>query len=467
MLIEIPACHPSQERFLSETKRFNCLVAGRRWGKNVVALHRLAPLALTSQPVGFFSPSYKLLAESWRDFKALLGPAITRCSETEKRIELIGGGVIEFWSLHDDENAGRSRKYRHVVIDEAGQVGNLEQVVNNAIRPTLTDLVGSMDLMGTPRGRGYFYRCYCKGQDPEQTDWMSWRFPSSDNPHLPPGEIEQARKDLPDRVFRQEMLAEFMDDAGGVFRSVMEAIDIGRTQNAEDAAQPIDVAFGAQQRYGKVREPKRQRQAAFKDVWGRPDRDETPVPWERYSDRDPINDPPEEPPKKPERPEAVTYSMGIDLARINDFTVVTVIDSTGRQVYFDRWNKTSWARSVSGIVDVANRFKPHIYCDSTGIGDAIFEQLERAGLYVSPFVFTNSSKKQLMDGLAGMIEQHKIRLMDIPVQTGELVNYEYRVTAARNVQMTAPDGEHDDCVCALALAAWGIGTGGFWSAGAY
>jgi hypothetical protein len=45
MLIEIPACHPSQERFLSETRRFNCLVAGRRWGKNIVSLHRLAPLA--------------------------------------------------------------------------------------------------------------------------------------------------------------------------------------------------------------------------------------------------------------------------------------------------------------------------------------------------------------------------------------------------------------------------------------
>jgi Terminase RNaseH-like domain len=245
----------------------------------------------------------------------------------------------------------------------------------------------------------------------------------------------------------------------------MEAIDTGRTQNADAVADPVDQEYGSQQRYGKVRELKRQRQAAFKDVWGRPDRDETPVPWERYSDRDPINDPPVEPARQPERPQSVTYSMGVDLARINDFTVVTILDSAGRQAYWDRWNKTSWARSVSGIVDVANRFKTHIYVDSTGIGDAIFEQLERAGLYVEPFVFTNSSKKQLMDGLAGMIEQGKLRLMDIPVQTGELVNYEYRMTAARNVQMTAPDGEWDDCVCALALAAWGIGTGGGYNPG--
>jgi hypothetical protein len=102
---------------MRSTARFNVLCAGRRFGKNVVALHRLAPLALTGWPVGFFSPTYKLLAESWRDFKALLSPAIARCSETEKRIEFVGGGVLEFWSLHDDENAGRSRKYKRVVID--------------------------------------------------------------------------------------------------------------------------------------------------------------------------------------------------------------------------------------------------------------------------------------------------------------------------------------------------------------
>lgn len=423
----------------------------------MVALHRLAPLALTGQPVGFFSPSYKLLAESWRDFKTMLAPAITRCSEQDKRIELIGGGVIEFWSLHDDDNAGRSRKYKRVVIDEAGQVSNLEQVVNNAIRPTLTDLVGDMDLMGTPRGRGFFYRCYCRGQDPEQPDWMSWIFPSSDNPHLPPGEIEQARKDLPDRVFRQEYLAEFMDDAGGVFRSVMEAVDIGRTQNTEELFKQIDDQFGEQQRYDKIHEVKRRRRARFRDSSGFWDGDDDPAPWEREDD---------DAPKEKERDrsrDVVTYSMGIDLARIHDFTVVTILDSTGRQVYWDRWNKVSWERSISGILDVASRFKPHIYCDATGIGDAIFERLERAGLYVSPFVFTNSSKKQLMDGLAGMIEQRKIRLLDIPVQTHELQNYEYKMTASRNVTMSAPEGEWDDAVCALALAAWGIGTGAGWS----
>jgi hypothetical protein len=406
--IEIPACHPSQERFLGEAKRFNVLVAGRRFGKNVVALHRLAPLALTGWPVGFFSPSYKLLAESWRDFKTMLEPAIVRCSEQEKRIELRGGGVIEFWSLHDDDNAGRSRKYKRVVVDEAGQIANLEHVFNNAIRPTLTDLVGDADLMGTPRGRGFFWRCYCRGQDPEQPNWGSWRFPSSDNPHLPPGEIEQARLELPDRVFRQEYLAEFLDDAGGVFRNVHAAIDKGRTNAVEAKARAAPVEPCAR---------------------------------------------PSGPYRK--REEKALYFMGLDLARVNDFTVVSILDSTGKQVYWDRWNQISWERQISGILEVAKKFNPYIFVDATGIGDPIFERLKKSSLRVTPFHFTNASKTELIDNLAGAIEQGKIRLLDEPVQTGELVNYEYKVTASRNVTMSAPEGEHDDCVIALALAYFG------------
>ena len=106
-----------------------------------------------------------------------------------------------------------------------------------------------------------------------------------------------------------------------------------------------------------------------------------------------------------------------------------------------------------GIVNVAERFKPYIYVDATGIGDAIFEQLKGKGLSIEPFVFTNASKTQLMDHLASQLENGSIRLMDIPVQEGELINYEYRLTPSRNVIMSAPEGEFDDCVCALALAA--------------
>lgn len=54
-------------------------------------------------------------------------------------------------------------------------------------------------------------------------EWHSWRFPTADNPFIPPSEIDAARDGLPERIFLQEYEAEFLDDAGGVFRGVMAA----------------------------------------------------------------------------------------------------------------------------------------------------------------------------------------------------------------------------------------------------
>jgi Terminase RNaseH-like domain len=414
--IDLPALHASQRKALDECRRFNALCAGRRWGKNVWGITRLAEFALKGYPVALFSPTYRVLGDSFRELVGVLAPVTLRKSEVEKRIELKGGGSVEAWSL-DDENAGRSRRYKHVVIDEAAHISNLEAAFNGSIRPTLTDLQGSADLISTPKGRGFFYRCWCRGQDPEQPEWMSWTFPSSTNPILSPDEIEAARAQLPERVFSQEYLAKFMDDAGGVFRKVAEAIDRGRTPQVQEA----DNYAGEQH-------------------------------WEfrrRYGDYPSIG-----------------YSMGLDLGRHHDFTVVCILDSNCKQVYFDRWSGVSWSRQISGIVHVAERFKPYIYVDATGVGDAIFEQLRNKGLYVQPFVFTNTSKTQLMDNLASVIENGGVRLMDIPVQEGELINYEYLLTPSRNVIMSAPEGEFDDCVCSLALAAWGVKRGCY-SAGAY
>jgi len=38
------------------------------------------------------------------------------------------------------------------------------------------------------------------------------------------------------------------------------------------------------------------------------------------------------------------YACGVDLARYQDFTVVTVLDDQGKQVYHDRYNLISWDR---------------------------------------------------------------------------------------------------------------------------
>jgi terminase large subunit-like protein len=200
-----------QRRVLREARRFNVLCCGRRWGKSTLGLELATRPLLAGQPVGWFAPTYKLLLESWRDVERVLRPVTRRRNEVERRLELITGGVLEFWTL-EDENAGRSRKYARAIVDESGLVKGLLERWQAAIRPTLADLGGDGWLMGTPKGHGDFEALYQRGG--ELREWASWQRPTDDNPVIAPDEIAAMRDELGARLAAQELDAEFIDDAG-------------------------------------------------------------------------------------------------------------------------------------------------------------------------------------------------------------------------------------------------------------
>lgn len=211
--------HAGQDQLTAQAKRFNVVVCGRRWGKSTDAIGRAVEPLLRGKPVGWFNPTYPNLTESWRTVANALEPITARRSEQEHRIECVTGGVLECWSL-DAPDSARGRAYARVIGDELAMARLLEMAWQNVIRPTLTDYEGDAWLYSTPRGRNFFHALYQRGQDTTYPDWRSWRFPSSANPHLPKGEIEVARRELPERVFAQEYLAQFLEDSGGVFRNV-------------------------------------------------------------------------------------------------------------------------------------------------------------------------------------------------------------------------------------------------------
>ena len=216
--------HPGQDRLLREARRFNVGSMGRRWGKSVLAELLMTETAgERGDRVGYFAPTYKLLAETWRDLDADLGPVLIERSLTERRMKMLTGGVIEMWSL-EDVDAGRSRRYNRVIIDEAGLVKHLGDTWERAIRPTLADLEGDAWFLGTPKGRNFFWQAWQRGQDHvAYPDWNSWQMPTSVNPWIKPAEIEAMRQSMTERSFRQEILAEFLEDGGGVFRFVRES----------------------------------------------------------------------------------------------------------------------------------------------------------------------------------------------------------------------------------------------------
>jgi hypothetical protein len=221
-----------------EARRFNVLDCGRRFGKTTLGIDVLVPPALAGYPVAFFSPTYKMLADVWRDMSFALQPVTQRISVQEHRIELVTGGVLDMWSL-DDANAGRGRKYKRVVIDEAAMVAKLEEAWNAAIRPTLTDYQGDAWFLSTPKGYNFFRTIFAWGQDAAYPEWRSWQMPTSANPFISATEIEAARQGSPERYFAQEYEAIFLQDGGGVFRRVAEAATAERQEQALEGHQYV------------------------------------------------------------------------------------------------------------------------------------------------------------------------------------------------------------------------------------
>lgn len=218
----LPRPHDAQQRMLDESKRFNVEVCGRRFGKTTLDINEAAPMLLEGYPVGGFFPTYKMLSETWRQFVEVFAPLRKSKNEQEHRMELVTGGVLEMWSM-DAADTARGRKYKRVFIDEAAMIPNLMDIWNAVIRPMLIDLKGDAFIKSTPKGLNGFWQMYQLGQDQRNSEWKSWQFPTAANPYIPASEVEAMRLTMPEIIFRQEVLAEFIDDQGSVFRRVQEA----------------------------------------------------------------------------------------------------------------------------------------------------------------------------------------------------------------------------------------------------
>ena len=231
--------HTAQAQVFAERGRFNVVCAGRRWGKTEFGIERSAETMLGNPAkdiapgrVGFFSPSYKVLAECWRDVSRALRPATARHNDTEHRLELLTGGSLEMWTLQD-KDAGRSRFYDRVFVDEAAMVPGLIGIWNEAIRSTLMQTGGDAWFFSTPKGRNDFMTMWQWGQagDKHIDGWQSWRFPSGANPYLPAEEIEAMRLEMPRRAFEQEVEAKFIDEVEGALWKQTD-IDAARLSSA-------------------------------------------------------------------------------------------------------------------------------------------------------------------------------------------------------------------------------------------
>ena len=259
--ITLPKLHAGQLCIKKERKRRNVICCGRRFGKNILLQDLAVETALgEAAPVGWGAPVYKQAQDDFRTLENILTPVIKRKSASDMQIELLNGGVIEFWSLDNPKTAGsiRGKKYRRFIVNEAGIVADLLNIRNFVILPTLIDLRGDEYHAGTPKGMNGFFNLFGQVGD----DWARWQMSSYQNPHVPPDELDALKPVMTERAFQQEIMAQFLEDGGGVFRGVQSAtgskwldageagrayvigVDWGRTEDATVFA-VLDTEAGA------------------------------------------------------------------------------------------------------------------------------------------------------------------------------------------------------------------------------
>lgn len=153
------------------------------------------------------------------------------------------------------------------------------------------------------------------------------------------------------------------------------------------------------------------------------------------------------------------YQMGVDLAKYQDYTVITVIDLHNFKVHKqERFNQIDWNLQKARIEATYLRYgKPITYMDGTGIGDPLIDDLIKRGMTnIISYKFTEQSRKDLLTNLQLQLETAKIGIPDSEVLISELQSFHYEMNENGKTKIVVPEGLHDDCVFSLALATYNL-----------
>jgi hypothetical protein len=218
--------------------RYKVLRCGRRFGKTEFGKIWISQGLVQGWECAWLAPQHKIWSEAYVEIKDILRPLWDSGSMGSSVIRLRNGGRLDFWTL-GNEIAGRSRRYRRVVIDEAAFTkngdnkidGSMMEIWEKAIKPTLFDYEGEVLVCSNSAGKNpdnFFYNI-CT--DPKY-GFGEYHATTRDNPTLPKRAPDESLsvwserrdqllagliKDNDPLVYQQEYLAEFVDWAGVAF----------------------------------------------------------------------------------------------------------------------------------------------------------------------------------------------------------------------------------------------------------
>lgn len=368
-----------QKAIIDSPARYTVTEASTKIGKTASHIVWAAEEALklgNNQSVWWVAPVYKQAEIAFNRMRSQISDkSFFKVNESKLRLTTPTGSIIQFNSAEKPDNLYGEDVYA-AVFDEFTRA---REEAWFALRSTLTKTKGKCKLIGNVKGKknwGYRLAQRAKAGEEGYEYFKITAYDAVEAGILDLEEIEQAKKDLPELVFRELYLAEASDDGSNPFG--YEAI---RRNIASLSGNPV-------------------------------------------------------------------RSFGIDLAKSHDYTAIVGLDEYGHVAYFDRFQK-DWRQTKETILSLPN--VPTVI-DSTGVGDPIVEELQRARQGIEGFKYGGNSKQQLMEGLAVAIQNDELKYPEGHITT-ELEMFEFTYTRT-GVRYEAPQGMHDDCVNALALANW-------------
>lgn len=232
-----------QQQVSDDSARFRVIAAGRRWGKSWLSMNELAKHCVQpNQRVLYVAPTYRQAKTIiWDELKNQI---ISRAwhkkiNESELKITLINNSTISIRST-DNYDALRGGKYNFIVMDECADMA--PEAWYQVLRPTLSDTLGHAMFITSPKGRNWVYDLWNDAHT--QSDWSAYQFTTLSGGNVPESEIQAAIRDLDDRAFKQEYLAEFVDYAGVIFYAFdNHHISSDHSLNSIDARVPIRIGL--------------------------------------------------------------------------------------------------------------------------------------------------------------------------------------------------------------------------------
>jgi len=219
--IKLPKAHEKQSLFIDSKAKRKIIVAGRRGGKTTGASMLAAICAMDGRRVLEAAPVADQTNAFWESVKGYfaepINHKIVKKNETDRLLEFPNGGRIRCKTAHDADTL-RGDFCDLLILDEYSFMEpDAWELVG---QPMLADNNGDAVFIFTPNRRNHAYIMYNRAMADDSGRWGAWHFTSMDNPYLSVEALADLKADMTDEAYRQEIMAEFLEGEGAVFRNI-------------------------------------------------------------------------------------------------------------------------------------------------------------------------------------------------------------------------------------------------------